>query len=123
MQLREPGLPYSTCIYVGIMAQKSSSNHNTESILQDKSRLGKWVIIIVILLAELFLYTWCRVNYTETGFTISREKEKQKVLKAYTDALSMENDRLLSPERIAYIATTRLNLIIPEPNQVIYMDR
>lgn len=97
----------------------SDSNDNS---MQDRHQLGKWVVIIVILLGELFLYTWCRVSYTETGFRISREKEKQKVLKAYTDALSMENDRLLSPERIAYIATTRLNLIIPEPNQVIYMD-
>ncbi|MBF0413025.1 MAG: hypothetical protein HQK70_09970 [Desulfamplus sp.] len=90
--------------------------------LQNKINFGRWIMIIVILFGELFLYTWCRVSYTETGFKISQEKEKQKVLKAYTDALSMENDRLLSPERIAYIATTRLNLIIPEPSQIIYMD-
>ncbi|MBF0301608.1 MAG: hypothetical protein HQK73_01080 [Desulfamplus sp.] len=90
--------------------------------LQNKINFGRWIMIIVILFGELFLYTWCRVSYTETGFKISQEKEKQKVLKAYTDALSMENDRLLSPERIAYIATTRLYLIIPEPSQIIYMD-
>ncbi|MBF0469480.1 MAG: hypothetical protein HQK61_11450 [Desulfamplus sp.] len=104
------------------MTINSDTIQSQERAFQDKIGLGKWIIIIVILLGELFLYTWCRVSYTETGFRISREKERQKILKAYTDALSMENDRLLSPERIAYIATTRLNLIIPEPSQVIYMD-
>ncbi|MBF0242505.1 MAG: hypothetical protein HQK64_08515 [Desulfamplus sp.] len=118
---------------VDILASENSKNkniHKTTGALQDDNpqdgvdrvALFRWIVIIVILLSELFLYTWFRVNYTETGFRISREKEKQKVLKAYTDALSMESDRLLSPERIAYIATTRLNLIIPEPKQVIYMD-
>lgn len=110
-----------------VAVENNRGSKKTESSIQDKKLrdnigFGKWIVIIVILLGELFLYTWCRVSYTETGFRISREKEKQKVLKAYTDALSMENDRLLSPERIAYIATTRLNLIIPEPKQVIYMD-
>ncbi|MBF0231868.1 MAG: hypothetical protein HQK62_06490 [Desulfamplus sp.] len=105
------------------MIPNSSNSQNIDISVQGKSHLiAKWIIIIVILLGELFLYTWCRVSYTETGFRISREKERQKILKAYTDALSMENDRLLSPERIAYIATTRLNLIIPETSQVIYMD-
>lgn len=104
------------------MVPNSSSSQSADITVQDKRALGKWVIIVVILLGELFLYTWCRVSYTETGFRISKEKEQQKVLKAYTDALTMENDRLLSPERIAYIATTRLNLLIPGPNQVIYMD-
>lgn len=104
------------------MVPNSSSSQSANITVQDKRALGKWVIIVVILLGELFLYTWCRVSYTETGFRISKEKEQQKVLKAYTDALTMENDRLLSPERIAYIATTRLNLLIPGPNQVIYMD-
>jgi hypothetical protein len=104
------------------MVANNKGGQKTDVSIQDKISLVKWLAIIAILFSELFLYTWCRVSYTEIGFRISREKEKQKVLKAYTDALSMENDRLLSPERVAYIATTRLNLIIPEPNQVIYMD-
>ena len=103
------------------------NGHNLDSSLQGKNlnnsvSLVRWVVVIIILFGELFLYTWCRVSYTETGFRISQEKERQKMLKAYTDALSMENDRLVSPERVAYIATTRLNLIIPEPKQVIYME-
>ncbi|MBF0377402.1 MAG: hypothetical protein HQK72_07945 [Desulfamplus sp.] len=111
----------------GKLSSEGSLSNKTESItngrtLQNKVSLIKWLAIIAILFGELFLYTWCRVSYTETGFRISQHKEKQKALKGYTDALSMENDRLLSPERIAYIATTRLNLIIPAPNQLIYMD-
>ncbi|MBF0229973.1 MAG: hypothetical protein HQK63_10380 [Desulfamplus sp.] len=104
------------------LKKNTDSNFNNGKGLKDKVNLIKWLAIIAILFGELFLYTWCRVSYTETGFRISQHKEKQKALRGYTEALSMENDRLLSPERIAYIATTRLNLIIPTPNQLIYMD-
>ena len=109
------------------MNENNSNNSSTDTSLvneglQDKIRFGRFVLIVIIILGELFLYTWCRVSYTETGFRISRHKEEQKILKSYTDALSMEHDRLLSPERIAYIATKRLELVIPEPNQIIYMD-
>ncbi len=109
------------------MKENNSSNNSIDTSLpdkglEDKIRFGRFVLIVIIILGELFIYTWCRVSYTETGFRISRHKDEQKILKAYTDALSMEHDRLLSPERIAYIATKRLQLIIPEPNQIIYMD-
>ncbi|MBF0200468.1 MAG: cell division protein FtsL [Desulfamplus sp.] len=101
---------------------KSDSTMQDEALRLKKKMLGKWMAVIAILLAELFLYTLCRVNYTETGFRISHEKNVQKNLRAYQDSLIIEHERLLSPERVAGIARTRLNLKIPTPDQVIYMD-
>ncbi|MBF0199733.1 MAG: cell division protein FtsL [Desulfamplus sp.] len=102
--------------------ERKDSTMRDEDIRLKKKLMGKWMIIIAIFLAELFLYTLCRVNYTETGFRISREKKTQKNLKEYQDSLIIEHERLLSPERISGIARTRLNLTIPTPDQVIYMD-
>lgn len=104
------------------MHPRPDSTMKNEQVWRKKKLLGKWVIILSIFLAEMFLYTLCRVNYTETGFRISREKQNRKNLKAYREALIIEHERLLSPERIAHIARTRLNLRIPDPDQVIYMD-
>ncbi|SLM30694.1 conserved hypothetical protein [Desulfamplus magnetovallimortis] len=102
--------------------QRADSTMKKEQIMQKKKMLGKWMIVLAFFLAELFLYTMCRVNYTETGFRISLEKQNQKRLKAYRESLAIEYERLLSPERIAHIARTKLKLKIPEPEQVIYME-
>lgn len=104
------------------MRQETDSTIKKEQIRQKKKLLGKWMIILTVFLTELFLYTLCRVNYTETGFNISREKRIQKGLKNYREELIIEHERLLSPDRIAQIARTKLDLRIPDPSQVIYMD-
>ncbi len=104
------------------MHQRLDSSMKKELILRKKKILGKWIIILAIFLGEMFLYTLCRVNYTETGFIISREKKAQKKLNSYSESLIIEHERLLSPERIAHIARTKLNLKIPDPDQVIYME-
>jgi len=101
---------------------QADSAMKKEQITQKKKLLGRWSIILTVFLVQLFLYTLCRVNYTETGFNISREKRAQKELKAYRESLTIEHERLLSSERIAQIARTKLNLKIPDSAQVIYMD-
>jgi cell division protein FtsL len=80
---------------------------------------GLWIIIMVLLISELFIYTWCRVQCVKTGYETSKEMDKKLKLITLQKNLKIEIARLKSPLRIAKIATQQLNLIMPKPGQVI----
>ena len=80
---------------------------------------GIWIMFMVIFIAELFLYTWCRVNYIDMGYEISKEANKQNELIALQNNLKIELASLKSPERIARIAKDQLGLKAPTKSQTI----
>ena len=80
---------------------------------------GIWIIFMAVFIAELFLYTWCRVNYIDVGYEISKETKKQHELIALQNNLKIELASLKSPERIAKIAKDQLGLIVPSKGQTI----
>lgn len=85
----------------------------------DIKKTGIWIILMTVFIAELFLYTWCRVNYIGVGYEISQETQKQHELIALQNNLKIELASLKSPERIAKIAKNQLGLIAPTKNQMI----
>ena len=88
-----------------------------------KPRSLKWIagylILLLIFVAELLIYTWCRVQYVQVGYQITKETARQQQLLALRDRLKIEHARLKSPQRIAKIAREQLGLITPNPDQVI----
>jgi cell division protein FtsL len=78
-----------------------------------------WIFFMLLFLAELFLYTWCRVQMVRTGYEIDQAKKEQKLLKQRQHSLKVEIGRLKSPRRIAKIAREKLHLDMPTPNQMI----
>ncbi len=78
-----------------------------------------WLTIMVLFIAELFFYTWCRVHYTQVGYDISDEADEQRSLLALQQNLKIELARLKSPERIEKIARQRLGLMTPTEEQII----
>ena len=80
---------------------------------------GIWIMFMIIFIAELFLYTWCRVNYIDMGYEISKETNKQNELIALQNNLKIELASLKSPERIARIAKYQLGLKAPTKSQTI----
>ncbi len=80
---------------------------------------GIWVVFIVVFIAELFFYTWCRVQYVQTGYDISKETGNHKELIALNKKLKIELASLKSPERIAEIARQELDLVMPKADQMI----
>jgi cell division protein FtsL len=76
------------------------------------------VALMVVFMAELLVYTWCRVQYVRTGYEITEAtKEHQRVVELHRK-LKVEEARLRSPERIMRIAQQR-GLAMPDANQVI----
>jgi cell division protein FtsL len=77
-----------------------------------------WLLVFfVVFMAELLVYSWCRVQYVQTGFEITEaRKEHQRLIAAHHE-LRVENARLKSPERIRQLAQER-GLVIPDSSQV-----
>ncbi len=88
-----------------------------------KTNYGKWIIVLIFFIGELFVYTWFRLDYTDTTYRITRKKSEQKKLQAYKAELLIESERLASPERISQIAGTNLKLKMPLSEQVIYLNQ
>lgn len=79
---------------------------------------GLWALVMGVFIAELLVYTWFRVQCTQIGYEINRATETQKRQIALQNNLKIELARLKSPERIVKIATDKLSLVMPQPEQI-----
>ena len=95
------------------MARKTRQKTN------DMKMTGIWIVFMSIFIAELFLYTWSRVNCIGVGYEISKETQKQHEFVALKTNLKIELASLKSPERIAEIAKNQLGLVTPTQKQTI----
>jgi cell division protein FtsL len=84
------------------------------------STMTLWVILIVVFMAELLVYSWCRVQYVHTGYEITEARQESQVLIALQQELTVEEARLRSPERIRQIAEKR-GLTMPDLGRVFVM--
>ena len=73
---------------------------------------------MVVLMAELLVYTWCRVQYVQTGYEITEATQEHERLMDLDRKLQVEEARLRSPERIMRIARQR-GLVMPGSKQVV----
>ncbi len=77
-----------------------------------------WVAAIVVFMAELLVYTWCRVQYVRTGYEVTEATKENHRLMELHRKLKVEEARLRSPERIMRIAGQR-GLVMPDSKQVV----
>jgi cell division protein FtsL len=80
---------------------------------------GVWLVLLAIFIAELFFYTWCRVQCVRIGYEITKEANNEQSLITLQNNLKIELASLKSPKRLAEIASNKLNLTSPTPKQVI----
>jgi cell division protein FtsL len=79
-------------------------------------------ILMGIFLSELLAYTWCRVQCTRVMYEISRADEEQERLAVVREKLRVELARLKSPERLANIAETYMDLKMPSSRQMVTIE-
>ncbi|MFO8083054.1 MAG: cell division protein FtsL [Desulfobacterales bacterium] len=87
-----------------------------------RRRTGLSILIMVLFIAELLFYTWCRVQCISTGYEINQQLDQQKQLLVFQSRLKIEAERLKSPERIAKIAREKLGLQPPNSEQIILLQ-
>lgn len=71
-------------------------------------------------MAELLVYSWCRVEYVQTGYELSEAREEYHRLVALNQKLKVEQAQLKSPERIKHLARKQ-GLVIPNAGQVVVL--
>jgi cell division protein FtsL len=77
-----------------------------------------WIAFMVVLMAQLLVYTWCRVQYVQTGYEITEATQEHERLMDLHRKLQVEEARLRSPERIMRIGRQR-GLVMPGSKQVV----
>lgn len=78
-----------------------------------------WIIFMAMFIAELLIYTWCRVQFVGIGYEISETAHHLQEHIKLQNNLKVELASLKSPDRIAKIAKNQLGLKTPTPAQVI----
>ncbi|MFH1156986.1 MAG: hypothetical protein V1793_24585 [Pseudomonadota bacterium] len=101
---------------------KSNRKNKTRSRFLVGTHSGLWLVVVFVLMCELFVYTAARVDCTRKEFEIARVKSARSRAIAYQKELTIEHDRLCSPDRISNIAENRLGLVRPQTDRVIYLD-
>ena len=81
--------------------------------------LALGLVIMALFIGELLFYTWCRVQYVQIKYEISKATRRQQQLVALQDNLKVEQANLKSPQRIAKIARDQLGLIKPTSKQMV----
>ncbi|MDY6838300.1 MAG: cell division protein FtsL [Thermodesulfobacteriota bacterium] len=88
-----------------------------ESTMGRSGSMGIWVALIVIFMAQLLVYSWCRVQYVQTGFEIEEARQTRQRLTELHRKLKIEEAWLRSRERIKPIAEER-GLEAPDPSKI-----
>ncbi|MFH0728946.1 MAG: septum formation initiator family protein [Pseudomonadota bacterium] len=83
---------------------------------------GIWIVIMFVFIAELLIYTWCRVQNTQQGYDITGLQAESRQLMLVQKSLKIELARLKSPDRIARIARDTLGLVTPKTQQLVDME-
>jgi hypothetical protein len=78
-----------------------------------------WTIFVSVLFAELFIYTWCRVQCTAIGYEIAEISDSYQELTALKNRLNIELETLKSPERVGAIVKQYYDLAPPTQEQII----
>lgn len=89
-----------------------------------KSPWGKLKLVfiiagILILFAEIFVYTWCKVQVVNTQYAIADLRREAQKLQFEQDNLKIELARLRSPERVAAYARENRGLALPTVGQFV----
>jgi cell division protein FtsL len=79
-----------------------------------------WMVIFVLFMAELLVYSWCRVQYVQTGYELNEARQVRRDLVALRQELKVEEARLRSPERIRRLAQQQ-GLVVPNSRQIVVL--
>jgi cell division protein FtsL len=79
-----------------------------------------WMVLFVFFMAELLVYSWCRVQYVQTGYELNEARQKRRELLALHQELKVEEAHLRSPGRIRRLAEKQ-GLVVPDPRQVVVL--
>lgn len=78
-----------------------------------------WAACVMMLTAELFVFTWSRVQCRSVAYELTRQQDEHSRLLSLEKKLRIERAHLMSPDRISDLATRSMGLQMPEQNQIL----
>ena len=76
-----------------------------------------WSVFLTLIIIEAFLLIFCRTEIRRTGYEISEQIGRNRILKKEGKKLQVELVILKSPERISEIAN-KMGLMMPKQSQI-----
>jgi hypothetical protein len=80
-----------------------------------------WLAIMLVFIAELFAYTWCRVQSIRVGYAIAAENRRYQHQNMIRKKLTVELAHMKSPKRIDALGR-QLGLVTPSTRQIVVME-
>ena len=80
-----------------------------------------WLAIMLVFIAELFAYTWCRVQSIRVGYAIAAENRRYQHQSMIRKKLTVELAHMKSPKRIEALGR-QLGLVTPSTRQIVVME-
>ena len=80
-----------------------------------------WLAIMLVFIAELFAYTWCRVQSIRVGYAIAAENRRYQHQSMIRKKLTVELAHMRSPKRIEVLGR-QLGLVNPSTRQIVVME-
>ena len=80
------------------------------------------ILAVLIGLCLVFVFVWERVDMVRVGYQIERLKRDRTILERQRDELRVKVSALSASGRIAKLATTELDMHLPQQGQVILVQ-
>lgn len=80
------------------------------------------LIVALAVVTLLLLYVWQRVDLVRVGYDIQQLKARHNALERENLELRVKVSTLTSPERIARLASEKLNMRRPQPGEVVLVS-
>ncbi len=101
------------------MGTLSTQRVRSKRDLRDMRFFYAAILTALLFVAVLLVYLWSRLMMVNIGYDISKVNLKREALIESNRRLSIELERLRSPERIEAIAIKEFDLIHPRKGQII----
>jgi hypothetical protein len=95
------------------MSRAASKNHGRLAVI--------WLAIMLVFLAELFAYTWCRVQSIRVGYAIAAENRRFQHQSMIRKKLTVELAHMKSPKRVEILGR-KLGLVAPSARQIVVLE-
>ncbi len=80
-----------------------------------------WMVVLIVLFVEIFMYAWCRVHCVGLRYEIGRAEKTAATLEAQKKDLRIQMAELGSPTRIMAVAEGKLGMTMPRTDQIVVM--
>jgi cell division protein FtsL len=78
-----------------------------------------WIFIMLVLIGEMFAYTWCRVQWTRASYNLEHARCTWRQLSHTEQRLQTELASLRMPQRIEAEAASRLGMGRATADQIV----